>query len=64
MDYLLNYTSQLDNNPENYPLRTVLFRNGAGCGPVSGSEINVTWLDIRDYPANGIMPSIGFGSVA
>jgi hypothetical protein len=64
MVYLLNYTSQLNTNPEDYPLRTVLFRNGAGCGPVSGTEVNVTWLDIRAYPPNGVMPSVTFGSVA
>ncbi|MGC8533517.1 MAG: hypothetical protein ACP5MV_02730 [Candidatus Parvarchaeum sp.] len=64
MSYLLNYTPELNVNPESTPLKTILFRNGGGCGPVSGSEVNVTWVDIRTYPPNGVMPSVTFGSVS
>ena len=64
MGYLLNYTIQSNGNPENVPLQTILFRNGASCGPVSGSEVNVTWLDVRNYPQSGVMPTVSFGSVA
>jgi hypothetical protein len=63
MSYLLNYTLQSHTNSENTSLPTVLFRNGGGCGPVSGSEVNVTWLDVRAYPSNGVMPSVSFGIV-
>ena len=62
--YLLNYTIQSNGNPENVPLQTILFRNGASCGPVSGSEVNVTWLDVRNYPPSGVMPTVSFGSVS
>ncbi len=64
MGYLLNYTLQSYANPENTPLQTVLFRNGAGCGPTSGSEVNVTWLDVRAYPPSSGRPSVSFGSVS
>ncbi|MCW1295565.1 MAG: hypothetical protein QXD02_05105 [Candidatus Parvarchaeum sp.] len=64
MSYLLNYTSELNVNPESIPLKAILFRNGGGCGPVSGSEVNVTWLDTRTYPPNGNMPSVTIGSLS
>ena len=64
MGYLLNYTLQSYANPEDTTLQTVLFRNGGGCGPVSGSEVNVTWLDVRVYPPSSGIPSVLFGSVS
>ncbi len=64
MHYFINYTLQTYSNPEDQSLPTILFRNGAGCGPLSGSEVNVTWLDVRSYPPNDFMPSVTFGSVS
>ena len=64
IQYSLDYYMQSYTNSVSGPLHTIIFRNGAGCGPTSGTEINISWVRVRTYPPNGVMPSVTFGSVS
>jgi len=60
--YYLNYAIESTTYAMQGATNYIAFRNGSGSSSGGGANVFVQWVRVRDYPPNGVMPTVSLGA--